>query len=494
MKISKKWLILFASGIFLLSLGLYFKADLRILAAGLNTLRLGQQTSKQLAEDSQAGVMEINFSSLIKNWPRLENGFDQLVTNYPKSIFFKKWLKPSSFTQIKSGFVAADAFVKTLNQKQTWLVMFQNSNELRASGGFMGSYGLLTLDRGQISEFVIEDVYDADGQWQGLVEAPAGAEEYLSSGKGLRLPDANWAADFPSAAKQVKFFIESVKKIPIDGVIAINEQVFAELLQITGPIKLKDYQLTLTADNIDDLLQDRPQEFFPGSRQKVNLLDQTKTQLALTIKKLPAEQQKQLFQLLKKQFQQKNILIFSSNLTLEEKLVSLGLAGQLDNQDPTASLLYLLESNVGINKVNQWVERMVTLNFQEEEVILTLDFTNQANQTQEKNGSLYVNYQRLIIPQAWSVKTITVDDQTVTWDQTEITTTNKTTFQQIGWLVVVKPKSQTQTQIVLSYNGPKPPAVKLIKQPGLKETNYLVFGSKTNASFKLTQDYSLELD
>jgi hypothetical protein len=40
------------------------------------------------------------------------------------------------------------------NQWQRYLVIFLNNNELRASGGFMGSYALVDIDRGQIKKLI----------------------------------------------------------------------------------------------------------------------------------------------------------------------------------------------------------------------------------------------------------------------------------------------------------------------------------------------------
>jgi len=58
------------------------------------------------------------------------------------------------------------------------MVLLQNENELRASGGFIGSYGILTINDGKWQDLEINDVYQADGQLKGHVEPPAEIKKY----------------------------------------------------------------------------------------------------------------------------------------------------------------------------------------------------------------------------------------------------------------------------------------------------------------------------
>jgi hypothetical protein len=60
-----------------------------------------------------------------------------------------------------------------------------------------------------------------------------GLNEYLSAGKGLRLPDANWWPNFANSAEQILYFFENNKATNYQGVIAINLRVVEELLELT---------------------------------------------------------------------------------------------------------------------------------------------------------------------------------------------------------------------------------------------------------------------
>lgn len=405
-------------------------------------------------------------------------------------LFYSGLIFITAFILLFLSFKFHQLVYQVLWRKQTWLMMLQNSNELRASGGFMGSYALITLEKGQVTELAIEDVYDADGQWQGFIEAPTGIKEYLSGGKGLRLPDANWAADFLSAASQIKFFLESTKNKSIDGVVAINVQVLSALLKLTGPISLPDYQLILTADNADDLLQDRPQSFFPGSRQKVDILTHSKTQMLLSLNKLTWQKRIGLLQVIYNQFRQKNIMLFSTHDVLQKLFEELKIAGKLPKATKNTAIFYLLESNVGINKINQWITRKVTLEPKHDQLQTQVEFFNQAKIDKEQNNSLYVNYQRLIIPKDWQVRNVSVNNQPLAFH----TNTKNPEFllnhlQEVGWLLTVKPQEKLTVTIDINLNQTKQKKLQILKQPGLNETEYILnFGNNHQVMFILDQD------
>ncbi len=45
------------------------------------------------------------------------------------------------------------------SERKRYLIVFQNADEIRPTGGFMGSMGLLEIFRGQVQLFQKKDVY-----------------------------------------------------------------------------------------------------------------------------------------------------------------------------------------------------------------------------------------------------------------------------------------------------------------------------------------------
>src|SRR3989344_5241553 len=112
--------------------------------------------------------------------------------------------------------------------------------ELRPGGGFIGSYGLLTFSKGKITDFSIHDVYDADGQLKGHIEPPFPIRRYLPQIHWY-MRDSNWDVDFAKAASTSAYFLNAETGKTVDGVIGVDLSFVKNLLSVTGPITVSDY-------------------------------------------------------------------------------------------------------------------------------------------------------------------------------------------------------------------------------------------------------------
>jgi hypothetical protein len=375
-----------------------------------------------------------------------------------------------------------------LTDQHTIIILLQNSQEIRATGGFMGSFAQLDLDQGAISSLEIYDIYQPDGQFDGYLEAPPGVELYLSGGKGLRLPDANWHPDFPSSAQQILRFMALAGRENIDTVLAINLSVAEDLLRVTGNIELPDYQITVTPDNIAQVARADREQFFAGSYQKVNFLAALMTKLKLQLTQLSPEKQQALLQLLILQAQTKEIAGYSNLDPVQQLLASANLTGQL--MLPLDTLpLYLVESNVGVNKANQQISRQVAVEYSPYRVTMSLKLNNQNPPDSQLN---YINYQRLLTTPETAVHQIYVGQTELTsWDENIVTNRQGDRFKQIGFLVEV-PLGQTRTITIDLIPGPNQPAfvgnIALFKQPGLPPIPYQIEADGQQHSLLLETD------
>lgn len=149
-------------------------------------------------------------------------------------------------------------------EEVTYLVLFQNNNELRPTGGFIGSYGILKVKSGEITKMESNDIYhldmpaSLDETFQ--AEPPKQLKEYLGVDRWF-MRDANWYPDFPDSARNIKWFYEremlaagrSNETEDLLGVIAITPRMVTDLLYLTGPVQVdgKFYD----KDNFVDVLQ-----------------------------------------------------------------------------------------------------------------------------------------------------------------------------------------------------------------------------------------------
>lgn len=332
---------------------------------------------------------------------------------------------------------------------QTWVVMFQNTTELRPTGGFTGSYALLELHNQVIQNVIIEDIYDADGQVQHFKAAPPGIREYTSGNNGLRLPDANWWPDFPTSAQTQLDFLAEAGKNNLRGLMAVNLTLLQDLVHITGPIDLPDYQTSLTPENAPILLRSHADDFFPGSKEKKQLLAYAIRQLQYRLAEMPIAQQKQVGALLLRAAAVKDIQIYSTDPVQQQHLNQLGVAAALDSSD--YPILALVEANVGINKSNQFIKRSVAITQDGSELQVALQLTNTANpllSSLSASLSGYVNYQRIVTSPALKVASITTNKLNEPTSTTNWSTDAGTVFNEHGFLQTILP-GQTQT---VTYN------------------------------------------
>lgn len=402
---------------------------------------------------------------------------------------------PKPYTQLLQLLVVYKADIETVltqltTQPQKWIIIFQNSNEIRATGGFMGSYAVVDINQGKVVSISTEDIYDADGQFSGFVTAPPGVAEYLSSGNGLRLPDANWHADTKKSSQQVLHFFALGNKQNISGIIFVNLDFAKALLDFTGPIEIHDYNTVVTSENIDAVLRSRRSDFFPGSTQKKHMLSQLLTQVRIHLLQTNPEKILELITLVGNQIKLNNLQFYSINPDIDSIFTKYQMRQELL---PTSQndYLYFLESNVGINKANKNIERRIEITKKQNKRIITAHFTNHNTQPttskltqvlevsatdlhQNTNHLAYINYQRVLVPENWILESITQQNAVITdYHEELLTTENDVALKEIGFLVIVK-ESETSTISLEFTTQSIADTIYIQKQPGVPATNYLL--------------------
>lgn len=146
-----------------------------------------------------------------------------------------------------------------------YLVLFQNSSELRPTGGFPGSYGIATFENGRMTSFRADDIYNPDGQVRDRVVPPLQLQ-HITQWWGMR--DSGWFVDFPQSARKTMEFWRKGGGSAVDGVIAIKPEVLERILKVTGAISLTGRGLTLQSDTVVAQLQQEVEESRPTGAPK----------------------------------------------------------------------------------------------------------------------------------------------------------------------------------------------------------------------------------
>ncbi|MFW0837732.1 MAG: DUF4012 domain-containing protein [Candidatus Komeilibacteria bacterium] len=199
------------------------------------------------------------------------------------------------------------------NQPQRYLIMFQNSNELRATGGFMGSFALLDVAQGEISNIEIPGggIYALQGQQKEFVAAPY-PMQLLSS--RWQWWDANWWPDWPTSAQKIAWFYERAGGATVDGVIAINSQVLSDWMNLVGPISLPKYDKELDSANVILALQHAVEfEYDKQANRPKSIIGDLFPVLMQRIYDLPADKYATALGLVLDEFNRSDIQFYFTN-------------------------------------------------------------------------------------------------------------------------------------------------------------------------------------
>jgi len=311
--------------------------------------------------------------------------------------------------------------------KKTYLLIFQNSNELRPTGGFIGSYGKLVLNRGRVDKLVVDDVYNIDGllETKGVeIPPPAPLRDHLGVSRWL-LRDANWSPDFPTAAEQIRHFYSLATGEQADGVIALDLQFVRELLSLVGPVYLAQFNETIDAQNFFEKAEFYSEaNYFPGSPQKKTFLSLLSAKLLEKVFKLDAEGLVRLAQVAGRSLSEKHLLLFLPKSEISSLLAARGWDGGMRQEK--GDYLMVVDANVGATKANYYVKR--SLNYAVRnidrrgtlEAELTLHYVHGAASNTWPGGA-YKNYLRVYVPQGSVLKRVERSSEGVDSKALEIT-------------------------------------------------------------------------
>lgn len=243
---------------------------------------------------------------------------------------------------------------------KTYLLLVQNEDELRPTGGFITAAGTLLLENGQVSGMNFEDSGDLDNWEKPYPVAPWQLRQYMNS-PVLVFRDANWSPDFPTSALYAEHLYSYVRNHSVDGVIAFGQQMLVEILSVLGPIELENAPYPIGPDNIISYMRSektRGEEDLdnPDWSNKDFINDI----FALLLAKIFAGdvQWEKLVDVLIKTLDERHLLLQLDNPSLTSLLARQGWDGAVQAGD--GDFLMVVDSNIGFNKTNAVVQTRLT--------------------------------------------------------------------------------------------------------------------------------------
>jgi hypothetical protein len=279
----------------------------------------------------------------------------------------------AAVTQLDDGLSRAERLITTADRAarllppmlgsegpRTYLVLFQNLAEVRATGGLPGAYMVVRTDAGtvQIADqgTAASDLKVFDPPVVPLSEEQVG----LYTTRPAVFPgNVNLTPDFPTAAMLARKMYQIRTGVAVDGVFAADPVVLSYLLRVTGPVAMPKGE-PLTADNavrllLSDVYADYPDPkdqdaYFAGAARTV-------FEALLKGKGDPAG----ILTALGQAAGERRLLAWSANAEEEDILVGTVLAGRLPVKDGASPTVGVFLNDGSGGKLSYYLTQSATL-------------------------------------------------------------------------------------------------------------------------------------
>ena len=277
------------------------------------------------------------------------------------------------FKGASSLFVDAKPLIKKLpeilgsNKEKTYLFLFQNDKERRATGGFLTFYTIFKVNKGKLSIYRSDDIYSLDAT---IGSHPRAPREILTYHKGvteLNIRDSNLSPDFVESIKIFEsLYQKSGAKVPYDGIIAVDSKILVDMLKIFGDTQAAGLTFSAENDSRCDCAQvlyqlfdivDRPVGYLKENRKGI-LGDLMYALFYKAIGFSPSKYWGTLAQTMYKNMQEKHILLNFKDKDLQKSVEKLKFAGKLNNYH--GDYLHINSVNFAGAKSNLFVNETIT--------------------------------------------------------------------------------------------------------------------------------------
>jgi len=343
-----------------------------------------------------------------------------------------------------------------------FLLILQNNDELRPTGGFIGVYGILETKNGAILSIDTDDSYHIDmpaslsDRW--TLPAPEPLKKYLNVEKWY-FRDSNWSPDWPTAAAQVAAIYQGENEAignpvpPFTGIIAITPDFVGDLLNLVGPIVVRGE--TYDATNFQPLLQYnveiayKDQAISPWDRK--DIVDELMGELKSRLFQAKADKLNELIKIVNSNITEKNLQAYFLDAGWQSLGREAGISGEMKQSG--GDYLMVVDANLGAFKSDAVIRKDISYVLSQENnglsATVRLDYAHEGGF--DWRTTRYRSYTRVYAPLGSRMLALdnpsnTVTDFSVTDDQN----LKKTVF---GFFWVIEPG--TTQAISINYLLPQ---------------------------------------
>jgi Protein of unknown function (DUF4012) len=243
------------------------------------------------------------------------------------------------------------------SRRRDYLLMAQNPDELRATGGFISGVGVLSVENGRISDFFLNNSPTVDNFDAGIYpDPPAPLLRYMEIEQWV-FRDANWSPDFPTTAQVGAELYLLTQGRDLSSVLAFDPAAVQMLLGAIGPVSVDDFPAPVAADNLNQYIRSQYNAQFETDRKA--FMETLGKAMIAKIEAAPADLDLvALSRAALRALDERHLLISIRDPATAAILGRRGWDGAV--RPGSADYLMVVDSNVGYNKVNPNIGEKLT--------------------------------------------------------------------------------------------------------------------------------------
>jgi hypothetical protein len=312
-------------------------------------------------------------------------------------------------------------FMLGYEQSRTYLFLFQNNHEARATGGFIGSYALMKVDQGVVTNMDVREIYSPDGQLKEKILAPE-PMRVLDAKWNLR--DSNWFADFEQSSAKIMSFYEKTGGPTVDGILAMTPNVIERILGVMGTIQMDEYGVEVDAKNFLEVTQYKTGIDYDKAQNKPKqfLADMAPKFFNQMLSAEP-EKFKEIVDIIGQSLAEKHLMLYFLDKEEQAKAVEWNIAGK--QFDVSGDYLSVVNTNIGGKKSDGVIEETISQNV---EIQANGDVINTVKIKKIHRGGKTkydwwnwpnINYMRVYVPEGSELLSATGYDAKGYWGECE---------------------------------------------------------------------------
>lgn len=321
--------------------------DARYMVDRLATLRVHMRGAIPQYETALKELGQVEPNNLPIEYQQSFTDFKKLFTAFVKDL--------RALSSVMSGL---ETMLGNKDFKR-YLVLFQNNHELRPTGGFVGSYAVLDIQKGKIQKLDIPGggSYDVQGQLDTYLKPPVPLQLINSR---WEFQDGNWFPDFPASAKKMAWFYQHSRGTTVDGVIAVNASVLERVLKVLGPVYSEKYQVAVAAENKLNTLQNYVENGYDKkTNQPKAVLSDVLAGLITSVRDTKPQELLSLVTELNSALQEKEIQVYMNDPSVQAAWHDFGWTGEIAKSAPAQDYLMIVNTNLGGGKSDARVKQLI---------------------------------------------------------------------------------------------------------------------------------------